>query len=149
MVVSPWTHCTLISRGGMLAMVCPTGRMFTYSEGEAMSEIEPVGQNDGGGAKAFCAECGQSMSPNAASCPSCGAPNRAAAAATSSKGMVPAALLCFFLGAFGIHRFYVGKIGTGILMILTLGGLGIWTLIDFVMIIVGSFKDRDGLPLQR
>lgn len=70
-------------------------------------------------------------------------------AAVSSKSMVPAALLCFFLGAFGIHRFYVGKIGTGILMIVTLGGLGIWTLIDFIMIIVGSFKDKDGLPLNR
>lgn len=69
--------------------------------------------------------------------------------AVSSKSMVPAALLCFFLGAFGIHRFYVGKIGTGILMIITLGGLGIWTLIDFVMIIVGSFKDKEGLPLHR
>ena len=63
--------------------------------------------------------------------------------------MMPAALLCFFLGTFGIHRFYVGKIITGILMILTLGGLGIWVLIDFVMIIVGSFRDKDGLPLRR
>ena len=63
--------------------------------------------------------------------------------------MVAAALLCFFLGTLGIHRFYVGKIITGILMILTLGGLGIWTLIDLVMIIVGSFKDKNGLPLKR
>jgi len=67
----------------------------------------------------------------------------------SDKAMVPAALLCFFLGALGLHRFYVGKVGTGILMLLTLGGLGIWSLIDLVMIIVGSFKDKDGLPLQR
>ncbi len=67
----------------------------------------------------------------------------------SDKGFVPATLLCFFLGALGIHRFYVGKIGTGILMLLTLGGLGIWTLIDFVMIIVGSFTDKKGLPLKR
>lgn len=69
--------------------------------------------------------------------------------ATSDKAMVPAALLCFFLGFLGLHRFYVGKIGTGILMIVTLGGFGIWTLIDLVMIIVGSFKDSAGLPLQR
>ena len=65
------------------------------------------------------------------------------------KGMVPAALLCFFVGFLGIHRFYVGKIGTGILMILTLGGLGIWQLIDFVMIIIGKFKDKEGRTLQR
>ena len=65
------------------------------------------------------------------------------------KGMVPAALLCFFLGFLGIHRFYVGKTGTGILMILTLGGLGIWQLIDLVMIIVGNFKDKEGRTLQR
>lgn len=65
-------------------------------------------------------------------------------ARTSEKGFVPALLLCFFLGSFGIHRFYVGKIGTGILMLLTLGGLGVWTLIDFIMIAVGSFKDKEG-----
>lgn len=57
---------------------------------------------------------------------------------------VPMILLCFFLGGLGVHRFYVGKIGTGILMILTLGGLGIWTLIDFILIVVGRFKDKEG-----
>jgi TM2 domain-containing membrane protein YozV len=62
----------------------------------------------------------------------------------SPKGFVPTLLLCFFLGVFGVHRFYVGKILTGILMILTLGGLGIWSLIDFIMIAVGSFKDKEG-----
>ena len=69
-------------------------------------------------------------------------------AAVSEKGFVPTILLCFFLGAFGIHRFYVGKIGTGILMLLTLGGLGIWTLIDFIIIVTGSFRDADGLPIK-
>ncbi len=63
--------------------------------------------------------------------------------------MVPAALLCFFLGGLGVHRFYVGKIGTGILMIFTLGGLGIWLIIDFVMILTGSFKDKEGKDLDR
>lgn len=67
----------------------------------------------------------------------------------SDKKMVPAALLCFFLGGLGVHRFYVGKIGTGILMIFTLGGLGIWLIIDFVMILTGSFKDKEGKDLDR
>lgn len=62
----------------------------------------------------------------------------------SPKSRLAALLLCFFLGALGIHRFYVGKIGTGILMLVTLGGLGIWTLVDFVIIIVGGFKDKEG-----
>jgi TM2 domain-containing membrane protein YozV len=65
------------------------------------------------------------------------------------KGFVPAILLCFFLGALGLHRFYVGKIGTGILMLLTLGGFGIWVIIDFVMIVVGKFTDKEGRALVR
>lgn len=67
----------------------------------------------------------------------------------SDKGVVPTLLLCFFLGTFGLHRFYVSKIGTGILMLVTLGGLGIWTIIDFVMIAAGSFKDKLGRDLRR
>lgn len=63
---------------------------------------------------------------------------------TSTKGFVPTVLLCFFFGVLGVHRFYVGKVGTGILQLLTLGGLGIWALIDFIMIIVGSFTDKQG-----
>ncbi|MBT3294786.1 MAG: TM2 domain-containing protein [Verrucomicrobia bacterium] len=65
----------------------------------------------------------------------------------SEKKRLVALLLCFFLGTIGIHRFYVGKVGTGVLMILTAGGMGIWTLIDFIMIIVGSFKDKEGALL--
>mgnify|MGYP001265022710 CR=1 FL=1 len=52
-------------------------------------------------------------------------------------------LLGWIIGIAGIHRFYCGKIGTGILMLVTLGGLGIWTLIDVIMIAVGSFKDKE------
>jgi len=62
----------------------------------------------------------------------------------TDKRILPAFLLCFFLGVLGAHRFYVGKIGSGILQLVTLGGLGIWTLIDFIMIIVGAFTDKDG-----
>lgn len=68
--------------------------------------------------------------------------------AKSKKGFVPTILLCFFLGTFGIHRFYVGKIGTGILMLITLGGVGIWTLIDFIVIVCSRFKDKQGNYIQ-
>ncbi len=63
---------------------------------------------------------------------------------SSPKSRAAVCLLIFFFGIFGIHRFYVGKIGTGILMILTLGGLGIWTLVDFIMAICGIFTDKSG-----
>ncbi len=56
-------------------------------------------------------------------------------------------LLCFFLGVIGVHRFYNGKIGTGILMILTLGGFGIWVTIDIIMILFGKFTKKDGTAI--
>ncbi len=66
----------------------------------------------------------------------------------SDKKKLPAFLLCFFLGCFGLHRFYVGKIGTGILQLITLGGVGIWALIDLIMILVGNFADSNGQKLE-
>lgn len=65
----------------------------------------------------------------------------------SPKSRLAAALLAWFFGFLGVHRFYVGKIGTGVLMIFTLGGLGIWVLVDLIMILVGSFRDKEGLKL--
>lgn len=95
-----------------------------------------------------CRGCGKQIHETAITCPHCGAPQTGSSAQNASdKQKLPAALLCFFLGFLGIHRFYVGKIGTGILMILTLGGLGIWTLIDFIMILLGKFEDKAGRPL--
>lgn len=66
-----------------------------------------------------------------------------------AKSWLVAVLLCFFLGVLGVHRFYVGKVGTGILQLITLGGFGIWVLIDFIMILVGKFTDKQGQPLAK
>lgn len=59
-----------------------------------------------------------------------------------------ALLLCFFIGFLGVHRFYVGKIGTGILQLVTLGALGIWQLIDFILIAMQKFTDSEGNTLK-
>ena len=66
----------------------------------------------------------------------------------SDKDWLVTLLLSLFLGGLGIHRFYVGKIGTGILQLITLGGCGIWTLIDIIMIVTGNFTDKDGYVIK-
>ena len=64
----------------------------------------------------------------------------------SDKNWLVTLLLCLFVGAIGVHRFYAGKLGTGILQLITSGGCGIWTIIDLIIIITGNFQDKDGNP---
>ena len=65
----------------------------------------------------------------------------------SDKQWLTAVLLSFFLGGLGVDRFYLGQTGLGIGKLLTLGGCGIWSLIDFIMILMRSVTDAEGRPL--
>ena len=67
----------------------------------------------------------------------------------SDKSWIIALLLCFFVGYLGAHYFYVGKWGWGLVFLFTLGFFGMGWLVDLIRILVGSFRDKNGLPLNK
>lgn len=104
----------------------------------------------------YCRQCGKEIPAGAKFCTSCGAPQDSGTTINARKyedcspksrglALILACLGCLIIA--GIHRFYVGKIGTGILWLLTGGVFGIGTIIDIIMIACGSFEDSDGRPL--
>lgn len=104
----------------------------------------------------FCPHCSASVREGSQFCQQCGARLSSREPITtehnntvsSTKSGKTALVLCIFFGILGVHRFYVGKVGTGLLAFLTGGGLGIWTLIDLILIIQNKFKDSNGNPLM-
>ncbi len=66
----------------------------------------------------------------------------------SSRSRLVAVLLCLFTGVFGVHKFYLGKIGMGILYIFTYGLFGIGWLVDMIVLLLGHPRDKEGLPLK-
>ena len=103
----------------------------------------------------YCPNCGSPVQPGSTFCPNCGSPlqNQTSnydcqTAKEKEDRWLIALVLCIVLGGFGIHRFYTGNTTTGILMLLTLGGCGIWALIDLIMIACNSYVDGNGQHLK-
>ena len=99
----------------------------------------------------YCQECGAVINIKAEICPKCGVRQPQTKFEEQQKKQnkwLVTLLLCWFLGVLGVHRFYTGHTATGVIQLLTLGGCGIWTLIDFIVILVGNFKDAEGNPIK-
>jgi TM2 domain-containing membrane protein YozV len=102
-----------------------------------------------GADEAYCPSCGAVIKKEAEICPKCGVRQKAAVSVNSSGSetnsrCLTLLLLSIFLGELGVERFFVGKVGTGILKLITLGGCGIWWLIDLIMVATGKFTDSNG-----
>ncbi len=92
----------------------------------------------------YCSNCGAATLPSTEVCVKCGV----RVVRVSDKNLSTTVLLSSFLGVFGVDRFYLGYTGLGILKLLTLGGCGLWALVDLVLIILKKLPDAQGNPLR-
>lgn len=98
----------------------------------------------------FCSECGSIINIKAEICPKCGVrqfgtPMTALGGGQTDKRILP----LLILGFFGLHYFYLGKAGTGVLFVCTAGGLLIWYFMDLIKIVSGSFLDANGVKITQ
>ncbi len=98
----------------------------------------------------FCSKCGKEINDEAVVCVHCGCAvkDTSNVVANDEHDWLITMILCWFLGAFGAHRFYSGHIGTGVIQLITLGGCGIWSAIDWICLCFNGFRDIDNKPLK-
>jgi hypothetical protein len=95
-------------------------------------------------AQNFCPKCGSAVFKTDIMCVTCNEK-----LAPAGKDWLTTLLLWFFVGYFGVHRFYTGNILVGILQLITFCGCGIWWIIDLILIVNNSYRDGEGRPLDR
>ena len=100
----------------------------------------------------YCSSCGVVIKKEAEICPKCGVRQRSSSSPQGqigNKNWTTALILSILLGGLGVDRFYLGYVGLGILKLLTLGGCGVWTIIDIILIETNKLKDANGKLLQK
>jgi hypothetical protein len=93
----------------------------------------------------YCQACGQETGPSAEICVKCGVRLKR----SGEKDWLVALILSILVGSLGVDRFYLGYIGLGVLKLITLGGCGVWWLIDLILIAMNRLPDARGNPLRQ